>query len=96
MITITWKIDQLDRRTEDGFVTTAHWRCTGVDGDAIASIYSTCGFDGELAIPYENLTEEQVLSWVWASVDKEATESAIEAQVELQKNPPTQSGTPWA
>lgn len=41
MTTITWTISQLDRRTSDGFVTTAHWQATAVDGDYSASIYAT-------------------------------------------------------
>ena len=92
---ITWKINQLDRKTADGFVTTAHWICSGVDGEFSGSVYASCGFDGELSIPYEQLTEEVVLSWVWEKVDKEATEAAVLAQIEAQKNPVTASGTPW-
>lgn len=92
---IQWKISQLDRRTSDGFVTTAHWQCTGVDGDFSGSVYASCSFDGELTVPYESLTESAVLAWVWQSVDKEATEAAVAAQIEAQKNPMTASGTPW-
>jgi hypothetical protein len=94
---ITWTIYQLDRRTSDGFVTTAHWRCDGVDGDFSASIYATCGWsEGQPVTPYASLTQETVLGWVWASgVDKEATEAAVTAQIEAQKNPVQASGTPW-
>lgn len=92
---ITWKINQLDRKTADGFVTTAHWICSGVDGDFSGSVYASCGFDGELSIPYEQLTKETVLSWVWEKVDKKATEAAVLAQIEAQKHPVTASGTPW-
>jgi len=92
----TWKIVQLDRKTADGFVTTAHWTVTATDGDFSASSYGTCGFDGELITPYEDLTEEQVLGWVWANgVDKDATEESLAAQIELQKNPVTATGVPW-
>ena len=92
---ITWNISQLDRRTADGFVTTAHWQCTGTDGEHSASVYASCGFDGDLETPYDNLTQEQVLGWVWQSVDKEATEAAVKAQLDAQKNPVTAQGTPW-
>jgi hypothetical protein len=94
-MTISWKINQLDRNTADGFVTTAHWRCDAVDGDFSGSVYATCSFEGELSIPYESLTEATVLQWVWAKVDKDATEAAVLAQIEAQKNPVTASGTPW-
>jgi hypothetical protein len=97
-MTITWKISQLDRRTSDGFVTTAHWQATAVDGDHSASIYSTCAWsEGSPAVPYANLTEQDVLAWVWASgVDKAATEAALAAQIAAQKNPVTATGTPWS
>lgn len=95
--TITWKINQLDRNTTDGFVTTAHWICSGQDGDFSGSVYASCGFEGELSVPYEQLTEATVLSWVWASgVDKEAAEAAVLAQIEAQKNPVKASGLPWS
>ena len=93
---ITWTISTLDRNTANGFVTTAHWQATAVDGDYSASIYSTCGWaDGTVNIAYEQLTPETVLGWVWESVDKQATEDALTAQIDLQKNPVQATGTPW-
>ncbi len=96
-MTITWTISTLERETSNGFVTTAHWQATATDGDYTASIYSTCSWaDGTPVIPYENLTQETVLGWVWANgVDKQATEDALAANIELQKNPVVASGTPW-
>jgi len=93
----TWTISQLDRRTSDGFVTTAHWRATAVDGDYSASVYSTCSWsEGQPTIPYAGLTEEEVLEWVWASgVDKDATEQSLEERIALQKNPVSEAGVPW-
>ena len=96
-MTTTWTISQLDRKTADGFVTTAHWQATAVDGEHTASIYSTCSWaDDTVNVPYADLTQETVLGWVWESVDKTATEAALAAQIEAQKNPVTATGTPWA
>ena len=97
-MTTTWNISQLDRKTADGFVTTAHWTATAVDGEHTASIYSTCSWaDGTVNVPYADLTQETVLGWVWANgVDKTATEAALAAQIEAQKNPVTATGTPWS
>jgi len=96
MTTITWGITNLDRKTADGFVHTAHWTATAVDGEHTASIYSTCSWaDGTVTVPYDQLTQETVLGWVWESVDKTATEAALAAQIEAQKNPVTATGTPW-
>ena len=95
-MTPVWTISSLDRRTSDGFVTTAHWQCSGVDGEHSASVYATCSWsEGEPTVPYASLTEAAVLNWVWESVDKDATEAAVAAQIEAQKNPVSASGTPW-
>ena len=96
-MTTTWTISQLDRNTADGFVTTAHWQATAVDGEHTASIYSTCSWaDGTVNTPYADLTQATVLGWVWANgVDKQAIEDALAAQIALQKAPVTASGTPW-
>ena len=97
MSTIPWTISQLDRQTSDGFVTTAHWQATAVDGEHSASIYATCSWsDGTPTVPYADLTKETVLGWIWANgVDKTATEAALAAQIDAQKNPVTATGVPW-
>jgi hypothetical protein len=96
MTTITWGITNLDRNTANGFVTCAHYNATAVDGEHTASIYSTCSWaDGTVNTPYSELTQETVLGWVWESIDKQATEDALAAQIALQKAPVTASGTPW-
>jgi hypothetical protein len=96
-MTTTWTISTLDRETATGFVTTAHWQATAVDGGYTASVYSTCSWtDGTVNTPYADLTQAIVLGWVWANgVDKTATEATLAAQIEAQKNPVTASGTPW-
>ena len=96
-MSVTWTISQLDRKIANGFVTTAHWQATAVDGDYTASTYATCSWsDGTVNTPYAYLTQATVLGWVWANgVDKQATEDALAAQIALQKAPVTASGTPW-
>lgn len=94
---ITWKITDTNYQTSDGYIYQAHWTATAVDGKYSASIYSTCSWaPGTPSVPYENVTEQEVLDWCWTSgVDKEATEAALAAQIELQKNPVQASGLPW-
>jgi hypothetical protein len=92
----TWTITQTDYETANGFITTAHWTALAVDGIYTASIYSTSSWAaGTPTIPYASVTEAEVLNWVWEKVDKTATETSLAAQIELQKNPVTSSGTPW-
>lgn len=47
--------------------------------------------------PYNNLTEAQVLSWIWASgVDKAATENIVKLRIDAQITPPvTTPPLPW-
>ena len=94
---ITWTITQTNYETANGFITTAHWTATAVDGDYTASTYSTCSWaDGTPAVPYASVTEAEVLDWCWASgVDKTATEAGLASQIALLKNPVTATGTPW-
>jgi len=95
----TWTIANLERNVADGGVTVAHWRVTEVDGDYSASSYGTVGFTPDAGasdfVPYDNLTESDVLGWVWAEVDQAATEAALTADIEAQKNPVSADGMPW-
>jgi len=99
----TWTIATLERDLQpadmDGAVVVAHWRVSEVDGDYSASAYGTVGFTPDPTapgyVPYADLTEEMALGWVWESVDKDATEAALAAKIEAEKNPVTANGVPW-
>jgi hypothetical protein len=96
----TWTISTLERELSDGGVIVAHWRATDVDGDYSASAYGTCGFSPDASDPsfvaYDSLTEAQVLQWCWDNgVDKDATEAALAAKIEADKNPVSAAGVPW-
>jgi hypothetical protein len=103
----TWTIANLERNVADGGVTVAHWRVTeeetvGTGDDAVAysaSSYGTVGFtpdaDADGFVAYDDLTESAVLAWVHESVDQDATEAALTANIEAQKNPVSADGMPW-
>ena len=97
---IIWTI-QLTEYTNDSDkgIVTCHWRVTAEDGDYTASAYGTCGFTPDPSadgfVPYDNLTEADVLAWVYESVDKDAIEAGLTAQIEDQKAPKTVAGVPW-
>jgi hypothetical protein len=48
--------------------------------------------------PYADLTQEQVLGWIWANgVDQTATEAAVQSQINNQINPPVLNlNPPWS
>jgi len=98
-ITYNWTIANLEHNVADGGVIVGHWRCTAEDGDYTASAYGTAGFTPDPTAPdfvhYADLTEADVLGWVWGSVDKDETEANLAAQIEADKNPTTSTGVPW-
>jgi len=51
--------------------------------------------DADDFVPHDQLTEADVLAWVWTSVDKDQIEANLAAKIEADKNPVTASGTPW-
>lgn len=95
-MSVNWSINTMERDVATGYVSVVHWNCTAVDGEHTASVYATVSWaEGTPAIAYENLTEATVLGWVWESIDKDATEASLAAQIALLKNPVKATGTPW-
>ena len=85
-------------------VISAGWICSGLqteNGNVYSgSVYNTASFTlnpEQPFTPYADLTQEQVLGWVWASgVDQAATEAAVQQQIDNQINPPiVQPPLPW-
>jgi len=104
MTTITWTITAMDCSTTEqnpDTVIVCHWTCAGTDGTYNASVYSTCSVpapSGSAFTPYADLTQDQVLGWIWANgVDKAATEAAVQQQLNNQINPPVVTPPlPWS
>ncbi len=98
-ITYTWKINQLDRETTDGFVFTAHYNVGAANGTYTASAYGSQGFERpETLVPYSDLTEETVLTWLkTALTDEKVTEieAALKQQIDEQVQPTKAAGVPW-
>ena len=108
MSTIVWNVSAMNcypqAEGQTNVVFTVHWTCSGtqeIDGKTYnGSVYSTCGvtYTSEATyIPYAELTKEDVLGWIWNSgVDKEATEAAVQQQIDTAINPPVITPVlPW-
>ena len=102
-MTIIWIIERLLVKPTEGSLTdvviTADWRCNGTQDQYSGTCYGSCSFQpptGEFT-PYEDLTQEQVLSWCYANgVDQAAIEANVTAQIENQINPPVVTlPLPW-
>jgi hypothetical protein len=95
MITLSWIIERLLVKPTEGtysdVVITADWRCNGSQDQYSGTCYGSCSFappSGDFT-PYEDLTQDQVLSWCFANgVDQAAIEANVTAQIENQINPP--------
>lgn len=94
-----WNINQLECLPSDGiyqdFVLVCHWNRNAketINGiEYFASVYGAQSFskdDVANFIPYENLTYEIVSSWLDNSIDVEALDLNLDAQIENQVNPP--------
>jgi hypothetical protein len=99
MTDYTWIITTCEHDIATGGITVAHWRCSASDGDYTQSAYGTVGFTPNASArdfkPYANVTEADVLGWVWGEIDRGAMEAKLAAKIEAAKNPVSASGTPW-
>jgi hypothetical protein len=100
----TWKIENMIVKPQDGshtdIVVTAAWRCSASDGEFTASNYGSMGFaspSGDF-VSYPDLTEADVLGWVWANgVDKAEVEANVARELDMLVNPPTVAKPlPWS
>lgn len=108
--TFTWMIDECERTLSDGGVTLAHWRCeaseTRGEGESaqgfVKASYGSTGFDptpdSSDFIPYESLTQAQVLDWVWAAneVNKEDIQNGLQDRLNEDFTPTKGGGVPWS
>lgn len=102
-VTCTWTIEQMQCYPQDGDLTdvvfNVAWRVTGVQEQYVATAYGTCAVPTptDPFTPYDQLTQDQVLGWVWANgVDKAAYEASMVTQIEAQINPPVVTPPlPW-
>ena len=91
---IVWSVDSMSCYPQSqgnvDVVYEVYWRCTGNDGDANASVYGSCviPYAGGEFTPYQDLTQQEVLGWVWANgVNQSEIEASITAQVNAILNP---------
>ena len=94
-----WYINSLECLKNDGdlkdFVVVAHWtrfaKETINEKEYQSSVYGSQSFskdDVTNFIPYEDLTYEIVCGWLDATINVEALDLNLDAQIENQVNPP--------
>ena len=100
--TFNWAVANLERHTADGIVYTVHYTVSAEDGTYNAGAYGSIGLEapaeGDTPVPFADLTEEIVVSWVHDHFGEEKVaevEAALQAQIDEQHAPSKASGTPW-
>jgi hypothetical protein len=97
-ITYNWNIFQMERQSENGFVTKVYYSVHATDGKYNSSTADTINYEqtNETFKPYDELTKENVIDWVQTSVGKEIVEASLASKINLQKNPIViVTGVPW-
>ncbi len=106
-IIYNWTIQQLDCvPQEDGktdVVVTAHWNVSATEGVYISNIYGTQSFTFDSTksfTPFADLTQDQVVGWIQASMGVDAVtalQENLDQQIANQINPPIVTPPlPWA
>lgn len=99
MTTYNWNIVTCEHDVATGGITTAHWECVATDSDSSARVYGSESLSPDPSSPdfiaYENVTEADILNWVYGQLDKASMEANLAAFIEARKNPITAIGTPW-
>jgi len=100
---INWQVQNMTRVINDGFVIVVDWSCTasapGVNGAFYGGQTTYKNNPDEPGfIPYDQLTQEIVLGWVWDGLgaQKAEIEATLTAKVEKQLAPTTAQGLPWS
>lgn len=100
-IAIKWDIEEMTRDVSSGYVLKVRWACKAsapeVLGATDGDVFSYAFNPGEPGfIPFEQLTEQIVLGWVFASLGerKGEIEAKLTEKVQKQLAPTTEIGFP--
>jgi len=97
---IEWRIANLERETNDGFIFIAHYTINAKSAAYSAGAYGSIGFERpEDLVPYSEITEEMAIQWVKDALTEEKVEQieeALQNQLDEQAAPTKAAGVPWA
>lgn len=99
--TFEWHVANMEHYTADGVVFTVHYTVGANDDTYSSSAYGSIGLEKpepSSMIPYADLTEDIVVSWVKGHFGAEKVgkiEAALQEQLNQQHAPTKASGLPW-
>jgi trehalose utilization protein len=102
-VTYTWMVHSMATKPSVSGVSNAvqkiYWECQGREGSSMMRAQGCVELadpDPENFVNYDDLTEDDVLNWVWGNVGKEKVEDALASRVSKKTNPTTVSlPNPW-
>lgn len=106
---VSWVIKDMVADASSGGVVSVNWEATvseqivvsGTPQSVMASNGGTSTFEPNPSdsgfVPYDDLTEDDVLGWVYLQVDKDAYESDLQQRLQSRKDHLVRhvSGMPW-
>lgn len=108
-LTYTWKVTSVKTKTENGntdAIVQTYWKKTGTDENGHegtfsgATPFTTVNMpEGYTFVPFADLTEEMVLSWIKAVVVdgyEEHVNAQIQKQIDEKITPVAETKMPWA
>ena len=110
-ISTTWSVSNMTRNEADGGIVTVYWSCVASDGTYSATeggkLRCEPDADAEGFVAYADLTEADVLGWVYTSlIEEEETADEAKARIEANRTGKVQGqidrasaqaeGMPWA
>lgn len=97
-ITTNWSITKLDFDVETNTVFNVHISLTASDGTNTSEKKFVVGLqhaEGDVFIPYNELTEELILDWVKTKLAQDVERFEEEVIATLTQAATVQSGLPW-
>lgn len=103
MVSYTWVVESMEVYTKvndkENVVFNVHWICYGDYQTYVASAYGSCLLPApsQNFFPYEELTEAQVIAWIFQNgVHRADTESLVYDRIQAKANPVTKTPPlPW-
>ena len=103
MVKYEWIVTELATQNinnEENYVVVADFNVVGTEGEYISKVtgIQTFAVSGEVFVPYEDLTNDLVVTWIKNLVNVEEIYASIDADLYAQQNPPVQptnTPLPW-
>ena len=101
-----WKITNTKFNPQTGYIRSADYICSAVDGEHSAQVTGDVFFaeprDAEpssFAVPFDDVTEEMVVGWTkekFGAASVKNIEDTVVANLVNKMNPEKENGLPWA